>query len=110
MWNAPITNTAWSGMPRTQAGVAAAIASTSRQVGGSLGVAVVGSAVVSGVHGALAAGFVSASHTGWWIVAGCGFAVLVLGALTTGRWARRTADDTAARMGPVRDEVPAGAR
>src|SRR3984885_4612210 len=42
--NAPITNTAVSGMPREQAGVAAAIASTSRQVGLSLGVAVIGSA------------------------------------------------------------------
>ena len=31
--NAPITNTAVSGMPRSQAGVAAAVASTSRQVG-----------------------------------------------------------------------------
>ena len=31
--NAPITNTAVSGMPRSQAGVAAAIASTSRQIG-----------------------------------------------------------------------------
>ena len=31
--NAPITNTAVSGMPRAQAGVAAAIATTSRQVG-----------------------------------------------------------------------------
>jgi MFS family permease len=43
--NAPITNTAVSGMPRAQAGVAAAIASTSRQVGQTLGVAVVGSLV-----------------------------------------------------------------
>ncbi len=31
--NAPITNTAVSGMPRAQAGVAAAVASTSRQIG-----------------------------------------------------------------------------
>ena len=51
MVNAPITNTAVSGMPRAQAGVAAAIASTSRQFGGSLGVAVIGSAVVSGAGG-----------------------------------------------------------
>src|SRR6202012_3204234 len=43
--NAPITNTAVSGMPRAQAGVAAAIASTSRQVGQTLGVSVVGSLV-----------------------------------------------------------------
>ncbi len=33
MLNAPITNAAVSGMPNSQAGVAAAIASTSRQVG-----------------------------------------------------------------------------
>ena len=35
--NAPITNTAVSGMPRAQAGVAAAVASTSRQIGQTLG-------------------------------------------------------------------------
>ena len=33
MVNAPITNAAVSGMPRSQAGVAAAVASTSRQIG-----------------------------------------------------------------------------
>ena len=47
--NAPITNTAVSGMPRAQAGVAAAVASTSRQLGQTLGVAVVGAALASGV-------------------------------------------------------------
>ena len=60
MVNAPITNTAVSGMPRAQAGVAAAIASTSRQVGQSLGVAVVGAAVTSAMHGPLRAGFAHA--------------------------------------------------
>ena len=40
--NAPITNAAVSGMPRAQAGVASAIATTSRQFGQTLGVAVVG--------------------------------------------------------------------
>ena len=39
--NPPITNAAVSGMPPAQAGVAAAIASTSRQVGASLGIAIV---------------------------------------------------------------------
>jgi Na+/melibiose symporter-like transporter len=96
MINAPITNTAVSGMPRSQAGVAAATASTSRQVGQSLGVAVVGSVVASGVHGPLSAGFTAASHQGWWIVAGCGAAVLVLAIITTGRWARGTAASVAA--------------
>jgi EmrB/QacA subfamily drug resistance transporter len=95
MVNAPITNTAVSGMPRSQAGVAAAIASTSRQVGGSLGVAVIGAAVASGVRGGSAAGFAAASHAGWWIMFGCGLAVLALGLVTTGRWARATVERTA---------------
>jgi EmrB/QacA subfamily drug resistance transporter len=94
--NAPITNSAVSGMPRSQAGVAAAVASTSRQVGGALGVAVIGSVLNSGLHGApLQGGFAAASRPGWWIVAGCGLAVLALGALTSGRWAVGTAARTA---------------
>src|SRR5579872_5272829 len=48
--NPPITNTAVSGLPRAQAGVAAAVASTSRQVGLTLGVAVTGSIVTSQLH------------------------------------------------------------
>ncbi|BFO21311.1 hypothetical protein SHKM778_76990 [Streptomyces sp. KM77-8] len=46
--NAPITNTAVSGMPVAQAGVAAAIASTSRQLGQALGVAVIGAVLAAG--------------------------------------------------------------
>ncbi|MCW2595506.1 MAG: transporter [Jatrophihabitans sp.] len=99
--NAPITNTAVSGMPREQAGVAAAVASTSRQVGATLGVAVVGSVLASGLTGPLRTSFVAASHAAWWLIAGCGFAVLILGAATTGpraiASARRTADLTAER-------------
>jgi EmrB/QacA subfamily drug resistance transporter len=90
--NAPITNTAVSGMPREQAGVAAAIASTSRQVGSSLGIAVIGAAVVSGLDDGR---FAPASRTGWWIVCGCGLAVLALGVLTTGARARATAPNLA---------------
>ncbi len=98
MVNAPITNTAVSGMPRAQAGVAAAVASTSRQVGQSLGVAVVGSAVASALHGPLRVGLTQASHAGWWVVTGCGVAVLLIGLLTSGRWARGTAARTAERI------------
>src|SRR6516164_8614469 len=98
MVNAPITTTAVAGMPLAQAGVAAAVASTSRQVGVTLGVAVVGSVVTSALHGPLRAGFTQASHVGWWIVAGCGTAVLLIGLLTTGRWARATAARTAERI------------
>jgi len=43
--NPPITNSAVSGMPRSMAGVAASVASTSRQTGVTLGVAVSGSLV-----------------------------------------------------------------
>jgi len=93
--NAPITNTALSGMPRSQAGVAAAVASTSRQVGAALGVAVVGSVLSSGLAGALRTGFAQASHAAWWILAACGLVVLAVGALTTGRWAVGTAARTA---------------
>jgi EmrB/QacA subfamily drug resistance transporter len=108
MVNAPITNTAVSGMPRTQAGVAAAIASTSRQVGGSLGVAIIGSVVASGLAGSLHSDFAVASRAGWWIVAGCGGLVLALGLLTSGTWARGTAQRTAELLMPDTPKVPVG--
>ncbi|WP_328871236.1 MFS transporter [Streptomyces sp. NBC_00287] len=97
--NAPITNTAVSGMPRAQAGVAAAVASTSRQLGQTLGVAVVGAVLAAGVGtSSYRNAFVSAAVPGWWILTGCGLTVLLLGALTTGPWARRTAERTAERL------------
>jgi EmrB/QacA subfamily drug resistance transporter len=96
--NAPITNTAVSGMPRSQAGVASAVASTSRQIGASLGVAVVGAAATSGLHGDVARNFAQASHVGWVIIAGCGALVLVLGQLSTTGWARSTASRTAREL------------
>jgi EmrB/QacA subfamily drug resistance transporter len=107
--NAPITNTAVSGMPVSQAGVAAGIASTSRQVGSALGVAVAGSSVLSALHGSLRLGFVDASRVGWWIIAGCGAAILVFGLVTSGRWARDTAERTAASLMPSSLKVPVAA-
>lgn len=97
--NAPITNTAVSGMPRAQAGVAAAVASTSRQLGQTLGVAVIGAVLAAGV-GTSSYGdtFVAAARPGWWILAACGLSVLVLGAVTNGRWAHRTAERAAERL------------
>jgi EmrB/QacA subfamily drug resistance transporter len=86
MVNAPITNTAVSGLPRAQAGVAAALASTSRQVGSALGVAVIGAVLAAGLASSQSPA--RATHGGWWIVLGCGVAVLVLGLTTTSR-ARR---------------------
>ncbi|MFB7913316.1 MFS transporter [Streptomyces sp. NPDC056061] len=118
MVNAPITNTAVSGMPRSQAGVAAAVASTSRQVGGTLGVAVIGAVLAAGVAGtgaprgaAYASAFVDAARPAWWILTGCGVSVLLVGALTSGRWARETAFRTARRLekqsGAPADDRPA---
>ncbi|MFJ5259621.1 MFS transporter [Streptomyces sp. NPDC088387] len=109
--NAPITNTAVSGMPRTQAGVAAAVASTSRQLGQTLGVAVVGALLAAGIgESSYSRTFVAAARPGWWVLVACGLSVLVLGLLTSGAWARRTAERTAERLesGEVRESVGAG--
>jgi EmrB/QacA subfamily drug resistance transporter len=98
MVNAPITNSTVSGMPRSQAGVAAGVASTSRQIGSSLGVAVIGSVTVTALHGPFRDNFAAASHAGWWIMTGCGVAILGLGLLVSGRWAHETARRTAALL------------
>jgi EmrB/QacA subfamily drug resistance transporter len=106
MVNPPITTAAVSGMPLAQAGVAAAVASTSRQVGVTLGVAVVGSVVASALHGPMRLGFTQASHAGWWVIAGCGVAVLLIGLLTSGRWARATAARTAESITSDEARIP----
>jgi hypothetical protein len=97
--NAPITNAAVSGMPRAQAGVAAAIASTSRQIGATLGVAVVGSLLASAVKGSFRVDATS-THAGWLVLAGCGLAVLVLGRVVTSDRARQTAGRVAQELNP----------
>jgi EmrB/QacA subfamily drug resistance transporter len=98
MLNPPITNTAVSGMPPSMAGIAAAIASTSRQVGSTLGVAVLGALAGGAATGSVSRGFPQATHVSWWIVVGLGVTVLVLGIVTTTQWARATAVRTAKAM------------
>jgi EmrB/QacA subfamily drug resistance transporter len=98
MINAPITNTAVSGMPLAQAGVAAAVASTSRQVGSALGVAVLGSLVTAAVGASFAADFAGAARPAWAVVIGCGLLVVALGVASTTGWARATARRTAERF------------
>jgi predicted MFS family arabinose efflux permease len=83
--NAPITNAAVSAMPRAQAGVAAGLATTSRQVGQTLGVAVAGAL---------------AGNAGWWTVTACGGLVLVLGVGASSARARESARRTAAQLNP----------
>jgi MFS family permease len=95
MVNPPITDTAVSGMPPSQAGVAAAVASTSRQVGMTLGVAVLG-AVGGSIAGPVGHSFAAATRPAWWLTVALGAIVLVLGVLTTSTRAMRTAERTAA--------------
>jgi EmrB/QacA subfamily drug resistance transporter len=119
--NAPITNSAVSGMPRSQAGLASAFASTSRQFGSTLGVAVVGSVLSSGLGGrSLREGFAQAEGGCWWILTGCGAAIVVLGLVTSSSWARRTAErvqvdevppvrgDLSTELIPDSEDAPAG--
>jgi MFS family permease len=103
LMNPPITNTAVSGMPGAQAGVAAAIASTSRQVGVTLGVAVIGAISGGAVSGVIGKSFAEATHAGWWVIFGLGIAMLLLGFVSTGEWAKQTARDTAKRFRSERE-------
>ncbi len=97
MMNAAITNTAVSGMPRSQSGVASATTSTTRQVGQSLGVAIVGSILASGASRIVPGhSFTSGARASWWVIFGCGIAVLIVALTTTGQWGRATAVRTAA--------------
>ena len=98
--NAPITNAAVSGMPRAQAGVASAIATTSRQFGQTLGVAVVGAIVTSSAGASAHTGLSSASHPAWWTLTACGGVVLLLGVAATGSRARESARRTAVALNP----------
>jgi EmrB/QacA subfamily drug resistance transporter len=107
MVNAPITQAAVSGMPFAQAGVASGIASTSRQIGTSLGVAITGSILAANLNGPLRAGFVQASHADWLLLTGCGVAIMALGLVIYGRWALQTAARTAARYGDADQRMPA---
>jgi MFS family permease len=91
----PISNTAVSGLPRDQAGVAGALASSGRQFGIAVGVAVTGSIVTSTGAGA---GFVAASHAAWAVLGGCGVLALLLGVVSTGRWAQAAAARNGERL------------
>jgi len=99
LMNPPITNTAVSGMPPSQAGVAAAVASTSRQVGATLGVAVLGAvAGATATAGGLGRSFAAATHSGWWIILVLGLVILIVALVTTTGWAQQTARRTAERF------------
>jgi Na+/melibiose symporter-like transporter len=72
--NAPITNTAVSGLPPARAGVAGAITSTARQVGSAIGIAIAGGLAAGVTPDHLA----QASRPGWLIVAACGLFLFIV--------------------------------
>jgi EmrB/QacA subfamily drug resistance transporter len=106
MVNPPITNTAVVGMPEAQAGVAAAVASTSRQVGQTLGVALAG-AIAAGGALAVRPGFVHSSHAVWWLLVAAGIAIFLLGVLSTTRWANESAERAASDAARALSAAPA---
>jgi predicted MFS family arabinose efflux permease len=96
MVNAPITNAAVSGMPTDRAGAASAIASTSRQIGVSLGVALCGS-VAGSALATTGVDFAVSARPLWLICAGLGVVIFVLGLYSTSPRALRSAE----RLAPL---------
>ena len=84
-------------MPASQAGVAAAVATTSRQIGLTLGVAVVGALVTAGVDGSLHDHLAAASQAAWWLIAALGAGIAALGLAASTAAAQASAERTAAR-------------
>lgn len=98
MVNAPITTTAVSGMPLDRAGAASAVASTSRQVGVSVGVALCGS-VAGGALADTGADFAAAARPLWFVCAALGLVIFALGLVSTTPWALRSAQRLAPLIG-----------
>ena len=89
------------------------MASTSRQVGGTLGVAVLGALAGGGRHGAIGPGFAADTHARWWVLVGLDVVLLVLAFFSTTDWAsgtaRRTAESLREDPRPAALRTPAGA-
>jgi EmrB/QacA subfamily drug resistance transporter len=81
--NAPVTTMAVGGMPPSQAGSAAAVTSTSRQVGTSLGVALAGALTGLGATAVGGPGLVDASRPYWWLVVALALLIAGLAWLAT---------------------------
>lgn len=84
--NSAITSTAVSGMPAARSGVAASIASTGRQVGQSLGVAILGASLNTGLTSHAA--FTDAARPGWFMIIGLALAIGALGVISGSSRAR----------------------
>jgi EmrB/QacA subfamily drug resistance transporter len=96
MANAPITTTAVSGMPTDRAGAASAVASTSRQVGVSIGVALCGSLAGAALT-ATTAQYTADARPLWLMCAMLGLVITTLAVWSTSRPAIRSAE----RLAPL---------
>jgi EmrB/QacA subfamily drug resistance transporter len=96
MANAPITTVAVSGMPTDRAGAASAVASTSRQVGVSIGVALCGS-IAGAALTADTSRYMADSRPLWSTCAMLGLVMTMLGISSTSPRALRSAD----RLAPL---------
>jgi predicted MFS family arabinose efflux permease len=103
MVNAPITTAAVSGMPTDRAGAASAVASTSRQVGVSLGVALCGS-IAGAALATVGADFAAAARPLWYICVALGLVIFALGMFATSSRATRSADRLAPLIDPAQWE------
>jgi poly(3-hydroxybutyrate) depolymerase len=71
-----------------------------------------GSVLTVNLHGSLQSGFAAATRPGWWIIAACGFAVIVLALITTGKRGRASAAKTASLVATAEaaaEKIPAAA-
>jgi EmrB/QacA subfamily drug resistance transporter len=94
MVNPVIATVAVSGMPQSQTGVAAAVASTSRQAGASLGIAIAGTVVHAGwAHGIDLA---HSTHLLWWSMGGLGAVIILLAWAINTPWAQESSRRVAA--------------
>lgn len=103
--NSPIANTAVSGMPLARAGAAAAVASTSRQTGTALGIALAGSIAGGAVAGSGTV-FVDAAHPMWWIIIGFAALIAALALIAGSSWGRRSAESIAPLLAEEHADSP----
>jgi len=88
--NAPITTMSVSGMPPSQSGSAAAVTSTARQVGTSLGVALAGALTGLGAGASMSGAYIDAARRYWWLIVGLAVVIAALAWLATSARGRRS--------------------
>jgi EmrB/QacA subfamily drug resistance transporter len=114
LMNVPLTNAVISGVPAAQAGVASALFNASREVGGLLGVTVVGALLRSSESAALRSGtqpaqaFIDGYHSGLWLTIGLLAVGIVLSYVTLRPrpQERRQVSSEAPEMQAARDATP----